>query len=141
MACHIRIASETARFGQPEVNLGLIPGYGGTQRLTQLVGKGRAMELCLTTRMVDAQEALAIGLVNKISTPDNLLQDANNLAQVLLTKSPVAMAAVIQAVNAAVEQNGFDQEIQLFGSCFATEDMREGVSAFLEKRKAVFPGR
>jgi enoyl-CoA hydratase len=140
MACHFRIASESAKFGQPEVNLGLIPGYGGTQRLTALVGKGRAMELCMTSHMPDANEAKEMGLVNKVTTSETLLEHAKKIMSIINTKAPLALAKTIQCINAAGTESGFATEITEFGNCFATEDMREGVSAFLEKRKAEFKG-
>lgn len=140
MSCHFRIASENAKFGQPEVNLGLIPGYGGTQRLTHLVGKGRAMELCMTSNMIDAAEAYRIGLVNHVVTLDQLLLKAYELLGVMNTKAPLAIAKVIDSINAAGSPSGFQKEIQLFGECFGTQDMKEGVGAFLEKRKANFQG-
>lgn len=140
MACHFRLASDNAKFGQPEVNLGLIPGYGGTQRLTTLVGKGKAMELCMTSQMLNAGEALTIGLVNHVTTPETLLDRTREILDVINTKSPMALAKVIEAVNHAGQKDGFETEIKLFGECFGTADMKEGVSAFLEKRKAVFTG-
>ncbi len=140
MACHFRLASDNARFGQPEVNLGLIPGYGGTQRLTSLVGKGRAMELCMSSRMVDANEAMTIGLVNHVATADTLLEKTIEILNTINTKSPMALSKVIDAVNHAGTANGFENEIKLFGECFGTADMKEGVTAFMEKRKAVFTG-
>lgn len=140
MACHFRLASENAKFGQPEVNLGLIPGYGGTQRLTQLVGKGKAIELMMTAHMVDAAEAKQLGLVNHVTTADTLLQHTRQILEVILTKGPTAIAKVIAAVNASfdISKNGYTEEIKLFGECFGTAEMKEGVSAFLEKRKANF---
>ena len=143
MSCHFRLASDNARFGQPEVNLGLIPGYGGTQRLTMLVGKGRAMELMMSGNMVDAQEAKAIGLVNHVTTPGDLLDECRRIIGTILSKSPVAVGKVIAAVNAVDDKSkdGYAEEIRLFGECFGTEDMKEGVSAFLEKRKPSFPGK
>lgn len=140
MACHFRIASENAKFGQPEVNLGLIPGYGGTQRLTALVGKGRAMELCMTAHMPDANEAKEMGLVNKVTTSETLLEHAKKIMSIINTKAPLALAKTIQCIHAAGTENGYAMEIEEFGKCFTTEDMREGVSAFLEKRKAEFKG-
>jgi enoyl-CoA hydratase len=140
MSCHFRLASENAKFGQPEVNLGLIPGYGGTQRLVQLIGKGKAMELMMTAAMIDANEAKQLGLVNYVTTADELLPKAKELLAVIMTKGPNAVGKVINAVNAYFDhtQNGFDAEVKLFGECFGTEEMKEGVSAFLEKRKAEF---
>ena len=143
MSCHFRIASDNAKFGQPEVNLGLIPGYGGTQRLTQLVGKGRAMELMMTANMIDAAVALQMGLVNQVVKAEELLTVTRKSLELILTKSPVAIGKVIAAINASFDNsiNGFDEEIRLFGECFGTDDMKEGVTAFLEKRKAIFPGK
>jgi enoyl-CoA hydratase len=138
MSCHFRLASENAKFGQPEVNLGLIPGYGGTQRLTALVGKGKAMELCMTAHMVDANEALQIGLVNHVTTQDSLLERTKDILRIILTKSPMAISKVITCVNKAAQTDGYATEIQEFGSCFGTAEMKEGVTAFLEKRKANF---
>lgn len=138
MACHFRLASENAKFGQPEVNLGLIPGYGGTQRLTALVGKGKAMELCMTAHMVDAQEALQIGLVNHVTTSESLLERTKDILNIINTKSPMALSRVITCVNRAGQSDGFETEIREFGACFQTPDMKEGVGAFLEKRKPVF---
>lgn len=141
MACHFRIASENAKFGQPEVNLGLIPGYGGTQRLVQLIGKGRALELIMTGNMVDAQTALHFGLVNHIALVDELLNKAKSILEVLTTKAPIAIGKCIAAANAAFTEKGYEKEIEGFGDCFATEDMKEGAAAFLEKRKANFKGK
>ena len=143
MACHFRLCSDNAKFGQPEVNLGLIPGYGGTQRLTQLVGKGKSMELNMTAKIIDAQEALQWGLVNYITTLDELLPKAKDLMQTIQSKAPIAVAKIIECINTCVEnkENGFDKEIALFGDCFITDDMKEGTTAFLEKRKAVFTGK
>lgn len=138
MSCHFRIAAENAKFGQPEVNLGLIPGYGGTQRLTALVGKGKSMELCMTAHMVDANEALAIGLVNHVTTPESLIERATDILNIINTKSPMALAKVITCVNKAGQADGYATEIDQFGACFGSADMKEGVSAFMEKRKAVF---
>lgn len=140
MACQIRIAAETAKLGLPEVTLGLIPGYGGTQRLTQLVGRGRAMEMILTGGMVQAEEAHAFGLVNQVVPANELLEKARGLATKIAKQSGTAIQAAIQAVNASLDpaQNGFEQEIKSFGSCFGTADFHEGVSAFLEKRKPNF---
>ena len=143
MACHFRLAATHAKFGQPEVNLGLIPGYGGTQRLTQLVGKGRAIELLISGNMVDADTALQYGLVNYVVPADELLNKAIAILTVINSKAPLAVAACIQAVNAVFSkvQNGYDVEIDAFGQCFGTADMIEGTNAFLEKRKAIFTGK
>jgi enoyl-CoA hydratase len=140
MACHFRLASENAKFGQPEVNLGLIPGYGGTQRLTQLVGKGKAMELMMTAHLIDANEAKQLGLVNHVTTAETLLEHTRQILEVIMTKGPNAIAKVIVAVNAGLDhaQDGYAAEIALFGQCFGTDEMKEGVTAFLEKRKAAF---
>lgn len=143
MAAHIRIASDNAKMGLPEVSLGVIPGYGGTQRLAQLVGKGRALELVMTASMIDAQLALSYGLVNHVTTPSELLDFAKTIAVKIMKNSPVAIGKAIQAVNANFQDgtNGFEIEVKLFGECFATEDFKEGTSAFLEKRKAIFTGK
>ncbi len=145
MACHFRLCSDNAKFGQPEVNLGLIPGYGGTQRLTQLVGKGKSMELQMTGSLVDAQEALRLGLVNYVTDAESLLQKTKDILQVIHTKAPVAVGKVIECINTAVVneggRSGYLKEVQAFGDCFATEDMKEGTTAFIEKRKAVFTGK
>nr|WP_294904187.1 enoyl-CoA hydratase-related protein [uncultured Lacibacter sp.] len=140
MSCHFRLASEQAKFGQPEVNLGLIPGYGGTQRLVQLIGKGKSLELMMTAAMINAAEAKELGLVNYVTSAEELLPKAKELLTVIMSKGPDAIAKVISAVNAYYDpaQNGFDAEIRLFGECFGTEEMKEGVGAFLEKRKAAF---
>ena len=149
MACHFRLCSENAKFGQPEVNLGLIPGYGGTQRLTQLVGKGKSMELQMTAHLIDANEALQLGLVNHVTTADTLLQRTKDILTIIQSKAPIAVGKVIECVNVAVVsdsaytngKSGYDKEIEAFGDCFVTEDMKEGTSAFLEKRKAEFKGK
>ena len=143
MACHFRVASENAKFGQPEVNLGLIPGYGGTQRLVQLIGKGRALELLMSGNMIDAHEAKQFGLVNHVTSVDNLLEQARLILSVINSKAPLAVAACIKTANAVYDEtiNGFELEIKEFGNCFNTEDMKEGTSAFLEKRKASFKGK
>jgi enoyl-CoA hydratase len=140
MACHFRLASENAKFGQPEVNLGLIPGYGGTQRLAQLVGKGRAMELMMTAHLIDANEARQIGLVNHVTTAETLLEHTRKILEIIMGKGPQAVGRVIAAVNAGYDhaQDGYATEIALFGQCFGTDEMKEGVGAFLEKRKANF---
>lgn len=143
MACHFRLASANAKFGQPEVNLGLIPGYGGTQRLTQLIGKSKAMELMMTADMVGADEAKALGLVNHVCAQEELLGKAKEILQKVHTKAPVAVAQVIACVNDAAKSDpaGFDNEIERFGICFTTEDMKEGTNAFVEKRKPMFKGK
>ncbi len=140
MACHFRIASENAKMGLPEVSLGVIPGYGGTQRLPQLVGKGKAMELIMTASMIDANEAKEYGLVNYVTTLEELLPLAYKLAQKTLKNSSVAIGAAIKAVNDNFKNdvNGFETEIIQFGKCFGTEDFKEGTTAFLEKRKPNF---
>lgn len=143
MACHFRVASENAKFGQPEVNLGLIPGYGGTQRLTQLIGKGKTMELMMTGDMIGAEDAKNLGLVNHVFASADLLGETKKIAQKIQTKAPLAIAAIIECVNEATkaDTHGFSNEINRFGKLFATEDMKEGVGAFLEKRKAIFKGK
>jgi enoyl-CoA hydratase len=143
MACHFRIASENAKFGQPEVNLGLIPGYGGSQRLVQLVGKGRAIELLITANMIDANTALQYGLVNYVTTTEELLNKTRAVLDLINSKAPLAVAACIKAANAVFDESkdGYALEIEEFGNAFATEDMKEGTSAFLEKRKANFSGK
>ncbi|MBV1925036.1 MAG: enoyl-CoA hydratase/isomerase family protein, partial [Dokdonia sp.] len=142
MAAHFRIASDNARMGLPEVSLGVIPGYGGTQRLPQLVGKGRAMEMIMTAGMIDANTALDYGLVNHLVAIEELLPLAHKLAGKIGRNSSVAIAATIGVVNAGYKDgvDGFDAEIEAFGNCFGTEDFAEGTTAFLEKRKADFPG-
>jgi len=143
LCCHVRVASSNAKMGLPELNLGVIPGYGGTQRLAQLIGKGKAMEMILTSDMVNAEEALKLNLVNHVTSKEELLDKANELASKMAAKSPVALATAIRAVNANYKDgiNGFDTEIKEFGNCFSTYDFKEGVSAFLEKRKAEFLGK
>jgi enoyl-CoA hydratase len=143
MACHFRMASETAKFGQPEVNLGLIPGYGGTQRLTQLIGKGRAIELLISANMIGAAAALQYGLVNYVLTPEELLPKTKALLEVINSKAPLAIAGCIRAVNAVFDErvDGYELEVKEFANAFITEDMKEGTSAFLEKRKANFKGK
>lgn len=142
MACHFRLASDTAKFGQPEVNLGLIPGYGGTQRLTQLVGKGKAMELMLSGAMINAQEALALGLVNHVTTAEELLPKTQQLLQTIISKAPLALAKIIEMTNLAAlgDPAGLEKEATAFGELFDTRDAKEGAAAFLEKRPAVFNG-
>jgi enoyl-CoA hydratase len=144
LACTLRIAAETARLGQPEINLGIIPGYGGTQRLSRLVGKGVALDLMLSGRQITAQEALHIGLVNRVVPAASLMEEAGKLGSELAAKAPVAAQYIIEAVNRGLEVS-FDKaqflEATLFGLVASTEDMREGTAAFLEKRKAVFKGK
>ncbi len=143
MSCHFRIASDNARFGQPEVNLGLLPGYGGTQRLVQLIGKGRALELLLSAAMIDANTALQYGLVNYVVAPDELLSKAKNILDTINTKAPIALAKCIESANAVFDEtlDGYAVEVNSFADCFVTEDMKEGTAAFLEKRKAIFTGK
>ena len=142
MSCHFRIASENAKFGQPEVNLGLIPGYGGTQRLVQLIGKGRALELLLTANMIDANTAHHHGLVNEVTTQDKLIERTTELLTLINTKAPLALAGCIAAADAVfTNADGYSFESETFGRCFATEDLKEGKNAFLEKRKAIFKGK
>lgn len=142
MACHFRVASENAKMGLPEVTLGLIPGYGGTQRLAQLVGKGLAMELIMTAQMVDANKALQIGLVNHVQPLADLLTFTTELALKISKNSTTAIAKAIKAINANYKEgvNGYHEEIKAFGECFETEDFHEGTTAFLEKRKPQFKG-
>lgn len=141
MACHMRVAADTAKLGLPEVTLGLIPGYGGTQRLTQLVGKGKAIELITTAGMITASEALKIGLVNHTVTQADLIAKAEEILNLIKQRAPLAVAAAIKSVNASMnEVNGFEVEIAEFGKCFETNDFKEGVSAFVDKRKASFKG-
>ena len=143
MACHIRVAADTARMGLPEVSLGLIPGYGGTQRLTRLVGKGIAIEIITTAEMISAEKAEKIGLVNYVVPANELLAKAEEIISKIKLRAPLAIAAAISAVNAAVSEgvNGFEIEIEAFGKCFGTADFKEGSTAFLEKRKPAFKGK
>jgi len=144
MACHFRIASESAQFGQPEVNLGLIPGYGGTQRLTKLIGKGRALELMMTGNTIDAETAHQMGLVNHVEeTQDAMMEKARELMGKILTKAPLAIGMVITSANAAddPDEDGYLIEANSFASCCSTQDFKEGTTAFLEKRKAEFTGK
>ncbi len=142
MACHFRVASDNAKMGLPETSLGLIPGYGGTQRLPQLVGKGRAMEIIMTAGMIDANKALSFGLVNHVTTREDLLTLCESIAGKITRNSSVAIGTAIKAINAHYKAgvNGFEVEIEAFGDSFGTEDFVEGTSAFLEKRRAEFPG-
>ena len=144
MACHIRIASENAKLGQPEVKLGIVPGYGGTQRLPRLVGKGRALEMILTGDPITAEEAHRIGLLNRVVPKEELIPTARRIASRILENGPVAVALSLQAVNRGLEMplgDALDWEASQFGLSCATEDIREGTRAFLEKRKARFEGR
>lgn len=140
MSCHFRLASDNAKLGLPEVTLGVIPGYGGTQRLAQLVGKGRAMEMIMSAKMVSAEEALDFGLVNYVYPQDELLGECKKIALKIVKNSSTAIASAINAINAGYIDgvNGFDAEIEEFGKCFGTEDFKEGTTAFIEKRKANF---
>jgi enoyl-CoA hydratase len=144
MACSIRLASKTAKLGQPEVKLGIIPGYGGTQRLARLCGKGVAHELCLTGEMISAEEAMRIGLVNHVYEPAELLPAAEAMAKKIIANAPVAVKYTMEAIERGIEmpqEEGLFLEATLFGLSCATDDMREGTKAFLEKRKAEFTGR
>ena len=143
MACHMRVAAENARFGQPEVNLGLLPGYGGTQRLPQLIGKGKAIELLLTADQVKADEALRLGLVNHVVPQAELLAFCQNLLTRILGKAPLAVGMVLECVNAhyAKGADGYVSEAKAFGRAFESDDFREGTAAFVEKRAAVFTGK
>jgi len=141
MACHIRIAADSAKMGLPEVTLGLIPGYGDTQRLQQLVGKGKALEMIMTADMITADEAFQFGLVNHVVNQDSLLDKAEEIMMKILSRAPLAIASAIAAVNASRRGlEGFEREIDEFGKCFGTKDMKEGAAAFLEKRKPDFRG-
>lgn len=143
MSCHIRVASDNAKLGLPEVSLGVIPGYGGTQRLAQLVGKGKAMEMVATAGMITAEEAMQWGLVNHVTFANELLIKAEEIAKAIKRNSPVAIGKAIEAINAGYRDgiNGYDVEIEQFGLAFGTEDFKEGTTAFMEKRRAQFPGR
>jgi enoyl-CoA hydratase len=143
MSCHIRIASDNAKMGLPEVTLGVIPGYGGTQRLAQLAGKGKAMELITTAEMIDAHEAHRIGLVNHVTTQEELMERAKKMAHKISRNSTVAIGKAIKAINDGFKDgvNGFETEMTQFGACFETADFKEGTTAFLEKRKPNFPGK
>ena len=144
LACTMRIAADTAKLGQPEINLGIIPGYGGTQRLSRLIGRGRALELLLTGEQVTAADAYRLGLVNRVVTGANLIGEARKLAQVLAAKAPVAVHYIMDAVDRGLQMPLPEAQVleaTLFGLVAATEDMREGTTAFLEKRKAEFKGK
>lgn len=144
MACHMRIASDNAKFGQPEVNLGLIAGYGGTQRLTQYIGKSKSMELHLTADMITASEAKELGLVNHVVAKEQLIAKCVEVINKIKSKSPKAISGVIACINDYYENGGnagFEKEVEEFGKCFGTADFKEGASAFLEKRKPVFTGK
>ncbi|MFI5135270.1 MAG: enoyl-CoA hydratase/isomerase family protein [Chitinophagales bacterium] len=143
MACHMRIASENAKFGQPEINLGIIPGYGGTQRMPQYIGKGKALELLLTAEMIGAQDALALGLVNHVTTQEELLPKCKSILYKIKTKSPLVVDQIIACVNSYFEkgEDGFAVEIDEFSKCMNTEDFKEGTTAFLEKRAPNFIGK
>ena len=142
MSCHIRLASDNARLGLPEVSLGVIPGYGGTQRLAQLVGKGKALEMITSAQMIDAQEAYRLGLVNKVVSQEELLDACRKLAGKIAANSPSAISLAIRAVNAQYSEgvDGYQVEIDSFGDCFKSKDLKEGTTAFLEKRKPEFKG-
>lgn len=143
MACHLRVAGENARFSQPEVNLGIIPGYGGTQRLVQYIGKTKAMELLMTGDMIDAQEALTLGLVNHVVPAGAEVDKSKSILKKIATKGPVAIARIIETVNAYARHDvdGFAKEVEAFGAVTATEDFVEGATAFVEKRKANFKNK
>jgi len=142
MACHIRLAADTAKMGLPEVTLGLIPGYGGTQRLARLVGKGKALEMIMTADMINAFEAFEYGLVNHVESHENLLPRAEEILNKILSRAPLAIASAITAINAGQNGiDGFETEIENFSKCFQTEDLQEGISAFLQKRKPIFKGK
>ena len=143
MSCHIRIASDNAKLGLPEVTLGVIPGYGGTQRLPHLVGKGKAIEMISTGGMISAEDAAKWGLVNQVVPQEELLAITIKLASKIARNSPVAIRSALSSIRAAYSDNqdGFETEIQEFGKCFGSEDFKEGTTAFIEKRKADFPGR
>lgn len=142
MACHLRVASQNAVFGQPEVNLGLIPGYGGTQRLIQLIGKTKALELLLTADNIKADEALRLNLVNYVVPIEELINKSREILEKINTKAPIALGNIIQSVNSFFKDGpvGYTTEVNLFAECFDTEDFKEGVTAFAEKRKAEFKG-
>jgi len=143
MACHMRVAGENAKFGQPEVNLGITPGYAGTQRLAQLIGKGRALEVLMTADIIDAKRAYEMGLVNHVVPVDQVIAKSEEILNKIKTKSPLAIASVIRCVNAFYEKklDGNNVEINEFGNFFGSEDFKEGTQAFMDKRKAEFKGK
>lgn len=143
MSCHMRLASENAKFGQPEVSLGVTPGYAGTQRLTRLIGRTKATELLITGKMIQAQEALALGLVNHVYPLDQLMEKTYEMAALISAQSPVAIAGVLRSINAYYEKgtDGFETEVNEFGKCFTSEDFKEGTQAFVNKRKPNFSGK
>ena len=141
MACHMRVASSNAKMGLPEVSLGVIPGYGGTQRLRELVGKGKALELITTAGMLSAEEALSCGLVNHVCEQEDLIAFCEKIASRICKNSSVAIAQAIKSVNAGCNDEGYSVEIEAFGACFGTDDFKEGTRAFMEKRKAQFTGK
>ena len=143
MSCHLRVAIESAKFGQPEVNLGLIPGYGGTQRLTQLVGKGKSMELLMTADHIDANEAKSIGLINHVvNSQEELIEYCRSMLEKIISKAPLAIGMVIDCVNDFFnnQSDGYQTEANSFSNCCKSEDFKEGTLAFIEKRKANFKG-
>lgn len=141
LACHMRVASDRAVFGQPEVNLGIIPGYGGSQRLAKLVGTGRAIEIIGTARNINAQEADQIGLLNYLVDEEQLMNKCHEIINLIAKKPPVQITYVIKSVNASDQADGYQTEAHYFGECMKTEDFKEGVDAFLKKRKALFKGK
>ena len=143
LACHFRLCSNQAKFGQPEVNLGLIPGYGGTQRLTILAGKGKAMEMMMSASMITAEEALAWRIVNYVTSPEELLIKCKEILSTIAAKAPIAISKVIECINTAIKdaRKGYTNEVEAFGECFETDDTKEGVAAFIEKRKPIFSGK
>ena len=140
MACHIRVASENAKMGLPEVSLGLIPGYGGTQRLAQLIGKGKALELITTAQMINSNQALEYGLINHLVSQENLIAKCFEISKQIMKNSPNAIAAAIKSINAGYNKdlNGYNEEIESFGNCFQSDEFIEGTQAFLEKRRPNF---
>lgn len=143
MACHLRVASDNAKFGQPEINLGIVPGYGATQRLPFLVGKGKAMELMLTADMIGAVEAKELGLVNYVTTPENLIPKCMEILKKITDKPALSIGLIIDCVNSAFnkQEDGFQTEANAFAACISSEDFKEGTKAFLEKRKPIFYGK